>query len=100
MNRTPRRETRCRQAIRKLITSLHSKRYRPSKMLIHRQNSYAPSGKQRTGRREAQSREPANKLKKTLCRKNIEENGRALICGIIPAFVWRDCGRPKTPLSE
>jgi hypothetical protein len=26
-------------------------------MLIHRQNSYAPRGKQRTGRREAQARE-------------------------------------------
>jgi hypothetical protein len=32
-------------------------------MLIHRQNSYAPCGKQRTGRREAQSREPVNKVK-------------------------------------
>jgi hypothetical protein len=36
-------------------------------MLIHRQNSYAPRGKQRTGRREAQSREPANEVKKELC---------------------------------
>jgi hypothetical protein len=32
-------------------------------MLIHRQNSYAPRGKQRTVRREAQSREPVNKVK-------------------------------------
>jgi hypothetical protein len=33
-------------------------------MLIHRQNSYAPRGKQLTGRREAQSREPVNRVKK------------------------------------
>jgi hypothetical protein len=32
-------------------------------MLIHLQNSYALRGKQRTGRREAQSREPVNKVK-------------------------------------
>jgi hypothetical protein len=42
--------------------SLQSKRYRPSSMLIHRQNSYAPDGKQRTGRREGQNREPVNKV--------------------------------------
>jgi hypothetical protein len=36
-------------------------------MLILRQNSYAPRGKQRTGRREAQSREPVNKVKNKLC---------------------------------
>jgi hypothetical protein len=41
--------------------------YRPLGMLIRRQNLYAPRGKQRTGRREAQSREPVNKVKKTLC---------------------------------
>jgi hypothetical protein len=33
-------------------------------MLIHRQNSYAPRSKQRSCRREAQSREPVNKVKK------------------------------------
>jgi hypothetical protein len=33
-------------------------------MLIHRQNSYAPRSKQLTGRREAQSRERVNKVKK------------------------------------
>jgi hypothetical protein len=33
-------------------------------MLIHRKNSYAPRGKQRTGRREGQRREPVNKVKK------------------------------------
>jgi hypothetical protein len=43
-----------------LITSLHSKHYR----LIHRQNSYAPGGKQRTARREAQSRKLVKLLKK------------------------------------
>jgi hypothetical protein len=46
-----------------LITSLHSKSYLLSGMLINRQNSYAPRGKQRTGLREAQNREPVNKLK-------------------------------------
>jgi hypothetical protein len=35
-------------------------------MLIYLQNSYAPRGKQRTGRRGAQSREQVNKVKK-LC---------------------------------
>jgi hypothetical protein len=33
-------------------------------MMIHRQNSYMPRGKHRTGRREAQSCEPVNKVKK------------------------------------
>jgi hypothetical protein len=46
-----------------VIYFFHSKRYRPSGMLIHRQNSCAPRGKQRTRRREAQSREPVNKVK-------------------------------------
>jgi hypothetical protein len=32
-------------------------------MLIHRQNSYALRGKRPTARREAQSREPANRVK-------------------------------------
>jgi hypothetical protein len=40
-NRTAPCET-CHQAFHKLITSLHSKCYRPSEMLIQRQNSYAP----------------------------------------------------------
>jgi hypothetical protein len=35
-------------------------------MQIHRQNSNAPRSKQRTGSREAQSREPANKVKNSL----------------------------------
>jgi hypothetical protein len=33
-------------------------------MLIYRQNSYARSGKRHTCRRETQSREPVNKVKK------------------------------------
>jgi hypothetical protein len=57
-----------RQAIHKLITSLHSKRYRPSGMLIHQQNSYAPQNKRRTGHHEVQSHELVNKDKK-LCSK-------------------------------
>jgi hypothetical protein len=64
MNRIARREIKCRQAVQKLIISLHSKRYGPSGMLIHRQISYTPCGKQRTGRREAQCREPVKKNKK------------------------------------
>jgi hypothetical protein len=54
------------QAVHKLITSHHSKHCRPSGMLIHGQNSYAPSGKQRTGRHEAQSHESVNKVKNPL----------------------------------
>jgi hypothetical protein len=42
------------------IISLHSKRYQPSGMLIHRQNSHAPRGKQLTG-----SREPVSSLYST-----------------------------------
>jgi hypothetical protein len=45
MNRTARRVIKYRQAVHKLITSLHSKRYRTSGTLIHRQNSHAPRGK-------------------------------------------------------
>jgi hypothetical protein len=63
MNRTARRETKYRQAVHKLINSLHSKRYWPSGILIYRQNSYAPRGKPHTGRRETQSREPVNKVR-------------------------------------
>jgi hypothetical protein len=59
MNRTARRETKCHQAVYKLITSLHSKRYR----LIHWQNSYAHRGRSCTGRHEAQSCELVNLLK-------------------------------------
>jgi hypothetical protein len=36
-------------------------------MLIRRQNSYDPRGKQRTGGREVQNRELVNKFKKKLC---------------------------------
>jgi hypothetical protein len=45
MNRIARRETKCREAVDKLIISLQSKRYRPAGMLIDRQNSYAPRSK-------------------------------------------------------
>jgi hypothetical protein len=43
---------------------LSIKSHQPSGMRIHRQNSYVPPGKQRTSHREAQSREPDNKIKK------------------------------------
>jgi hypothetical protein len=39
MNRTAYREIKCRQAVHKLITSLHSKSFRSSGILIRRQNS-------------------------------------------------------------
>jgi hypothetical protein len=45
-----------------VINALNSKRYRPSGILSHRQNSYASRSKRRTGRREAQSRELVNKV--------------------------------------
>jgi hypothetical protein len=48
INRTARRETQCRLALHKLITSIHSECYRPSGMFIHFWNSCAPSSKQRT----------------------------------------------------
>jgi hypothetical protein len=53
----------CHQAVHKLITSLRSKRHQPLGMLIHRQNSHVPRGKQHTNSHEAQSREPVNKAK-------------------------------------
>jgi hypothetical protein len=66
MNSNVRRKTQCLQAVLKLITSLHSKRYRQSGMHIHRHNSYAPRSKRPAARHEAQSREPVNKVKKKL----------------------------------
>jgi hypothetical protein len=72
MDRTVRHETQCCKAAHKLITSIHSKSYRPLGMLIDRQNSYAPRSKRRIGRREAQSCESVNKVKKTLCISDIE----------------------------
>jgi hypothetical protein len=49
-------------------------------MLIHRQNSYAPRSKQRTGRREAHSRKPANKVKKlpVLCHYQVKVKGKVI----------------------
>jgi hypothetical protein len=46
-----------------LIASLNSKYYRPSGMLIHRQNSYSTRSRRCIGYREAQSREPVNNRK-------------------------------------
>jgi hypothetical protein len=50
-----------------LLTSLYSKRYRPSGILIHRQNSYAPRSKRHTGRRETQSRGNGQQSKNPPC---------------------------------
>jgi hypothetical protein len=66
MNCTVRHEAYAAQAVHKVITSLHFKRYSPSGTLIHGQNLYAPRGKQHTSRHEAQCHEPVNKVK-TLC---------------------------------
>jgi hypothetical protein len=59
-----------------LMTSCHSKRYRSSDILNHRQNSYAPRSRRCTGRLEAQSRNRRAKLKKTLC---IMTNGSVIV---------------------
>jgi hypothetical protein len=45
-------------------TSLHYKCHRPSGMPMHRQYAYAPRSRRRTVRREEQSHEPVNKLRK------------------------------------
>jgi hypothetical protein len=63
MNRTARRETKCRQAVHKVNNFLPFKRYWPSGILVHRQNSFAPLSRRRTGRREAQSHDPVNEVK-------------------------------------
>jgi hypothetical protein len=62
----------CEKCLRVARTSfstlpVHSERYRPSGMLIHRQNSYAHHSKQRTGHREAQSRGPSPHSKNIPC---------------------------------
>jgi hypothetical protein len=46
----------CREAVYKLTTSFHPKRYRQ----IHRQNSYEPRGRRRTDRYETQGRESSS----------------------------------------
>jgi hypothetical protein len=65
MNHTASPELQCRQGIHKLITSVHSKSYRPSGMLIHRQNSHAPLSQQHTDRREMQNRGTGHESKKS-----------------------------------
>jgi hypothetical protein len=45
---------------------LNSKRYRPSSILIHRQNLYAPRSRRCNGRHEVQSRKAVNRVKKNL----------------------------------
>jgi hypothetical protein len=47
----------------KLITYLNSRHYRPSGMLIHRQNSHLTHSRRCAGDREAQSREPVDNRK-------------------------------------
>jgi hypothetical protein len=55
----------------KFITSINCKSYRPSGMLIHRQNSYAPRSRLCAGPRESQNREPVNKGKNLLVYSDI-----------------------------
>jgi hypothetical protein len=62
----------CRDKYAKVRTSLNSECYRPSDMLIHRQNSYAPRGKWHTGRREAQNRGTGQQSKSPPCRLTIQ----------------------------
>jgi hypothetical protein len=77
----------------KLITSLNSKRYQPSCILINRQNSDAPCSKQRTSHREAHSCEPVNKVKKTLYR-NIKNSLLHLLS--FHQVIWNNfCGNSK-----
>jgi hypothetical protein len=59
--------TKYRQAVHKLITSLHSKCYWLSGMLIHQQNSYAPHSEWHTGCRGAQSHVPGPHTKNPPC---------------------------------
>jgi hypothetical protein len=67
MNCTACRETYWRQVVHKLIASFHSKRYRPSGMLIHQQNVYVPHDQQCTGCHELQNHEPVSRVEKSLC---------------------------------
>jgi hypothetical protein len=53
----------CAKIIHRFIIFVHSKTYRQSSMLSHRQNSHASSGWKHTSRREAGSRERINSFK-------------------------------------
>jgi hypothetical protein len=53
----------CAKIIHRFIIFVHSKSYRPSSMLSHRQNSHASSGWKHTSRPEAGSRERVNSFK-------------------------------------
>jgi hypothetical protein len=61
MNHTAHHETRYCLVVHKLISSLHSKHYRQSVMLIH--GKLVPYSKWHTGHHEVQSSEPINKVK-------------------------------------
>jgi hypothetical protein len=45
---------------------IHSERYRPTGILIHRQHSHAPSSQRCVNRREAEGREAINKIRTSL----------------------------------
>jgi hypothetical protein len=92
MNGTTYHGTSCCQVVHKLITSLHSKCYQPSGMLIHRQNLYVPRSKQCTGCYEAQSHEPVNKVKK----KGLY---RSQILYTASVLSWEGCTTPFPPQS-
>jgi hypothetical protein len=52
--------------LKKIKKIKNSKCYRPSGMLIHLQNEYDPNSQRSTNHREAQIREPTNKLESSL----------------------------------
>jgi hypothetical protein len=85
INRNAHRETQYRQVVHKLITSLHSKRYRPSSLLIRLQNSYAVSGAPVAVKRWAV--EPVNKVKEALCSNGI--NSVTWYC--VSVIRWQIC---------
>jgi hypothetical protein len=63
---------------------MQSERYRPSGILIHRQNLYVPRSKRLTGRREAQS----------LGNGQQSENTPCTIVIVLVLFVAKTCPTP------
>jgi hypothetical protein len=63
MKRTAFRETQCRQAVHKLITTHHSERYRPSGMLIRRQIRMRLAASSAPFAVKRRAVEPVNKVK-------------------------------------
>jgi hypothetical protein len=99
MNRSSRRQTQCRQEVH-TVTYLNSKHYRPSGIPIHRQNSYRPRSQRCTDRRrEAHSREPANKRRNLLYKqRNSKTDVTVLITWNVSGFRNKNNGdRSQNP---